>query len=1110
MTRMIKNPNLNESIEFYTNPSGTIVRQGELTASGNFKLLGSFAGTEYVGTNPEPGGSSPFYLDISHKHHQIIIPSAAISIYLPTTGVKAGQSWRITTRHLTSQVSIYSSAGGLITQLIHSSVELVAQVDTPTLLTDWYVIYGTPQPLGTGDTPTFAAVLLASNSRITGFYGNAAASASVNYYWPINAGSSGQYLQTDGAGNLSWQTVTVPASANPALSNLASVAINTALLPNGDNTLNLGSPSFGWQYGYINKLALDSNGQTTTIQGSASATASTTYSLPPADGSASQFLQTSGAGVLSWATVNLSSITLQTAYDNCTGGTATITTNSTDGSVVIAGDQSLKITATNGLDMTNKVIGTTTTNGIIVIQPNGTGALQASSSGDARGQYANDFQRVRSSTDMVASGDKSFIGGGEDNKIYVTNGHRSVIAGGRANSVTKDHSTIGGGYNNTLGASYGVIGGGVGNYLDNSVYATIGGGNTNSISGAATNALISGGYFNSVSAASASVLGGTNNTASHLGSTALGCGTQTSANFDLVVGKVDAASSTSNVHFRIAGNTSDVHIGMAVNQSAVSGATNTLFLHTINASNQSNSVGLKAPTNMTSSVSYTLPGTDGTVGTFLQTDGAANLSWGTAGDQFFASTMVGSVITFIPGRMKTSTGVSLISGNVTADSPASFTLNLSSVLAAPAVATTYWLYIDMAALPTAITLSDTGRIVQTVYAPAHFDLFTSDPRNVSPQRYIPMAAVRAPGGSTWTGSILKAESFKIHDTISSYFPLVEEKIYTTSTTSASIVFSHGLTGRPQIIEPWYWTNATSKYTLLPMESVINDCNSSTIDLNTNTITFSASDFLELRCYYVPKVSQNLASASTRFESQWYVDSLTTTIPHGLSDRNDIKSVSVIEWNTTSGVSRIVESGANIVTGFDDTNIYVAWGAFTPSATLKYKICTGSTALPTAVPAFVSGYTKWVGMGMGSYTSIASALAASAPGDAILIGTDQALAADLTISLSDLRIKTMPGVRLIFSAGTNGLKLTGNRIEVEAAIQSSASLTSMLYISGNDCHVAKTRMEAISGTQTQAVWIDATANRAYLEAATINNGGTITTKVTNNGTECDWLVRGSGA
>lgn len=88
--------------------------------------------------------------------------------------------------------------------------------------------------------------------------------------------------------------------ASLALDNLASVAINTSLISDTDNTDDLGSSAIGWANAYANALHMDSNSQTTAIQGSASATASVTYSLPPADGTSGFVLSTNGSGVLSW------------------------------------------------------------------------------------------------------------------------------------------------------------------------------------------------------------------------------------------------------------------------------------------------------------------------------------------------------------------------------------------------------------------------------------------------------------------------------------------------------------------------------------------------------------------------------------------------------------------------------------------------------------------------------------------------------------------------------------------------------------------------------------------------------------------------------------------
>jgi len=54
---------------------------------------------------------------------------------------------------------------------------------------------------------------------------------------------------------------------------------------------------------------------------------------------------------------------------------------------------------------------------------------------------------------------------------------------------------------------------------------------------------------------------------------------------------------------------------------------NKLHLHTSNYNNESKSVSLQAPTNLTSSVNLVLPGNIGSAGQVLTTDGSGNLSW---------------------------------------------------------------------------------------------------------------------------------------------------------------------------------------------------------------------------------------------------------------------------------------------------------------------------------------------------------------------------------------------------------------------------------------------------------------------------------------------------
>ena len=50
------------------------------------------------------------------------------------------------------------------------------------------------------------------------------------------------------------------------------------------------------------------------------------------------------------------------------------------------------------IQISNNTIAATNTNGNIIVQSNGTGALQRDSGGNTRGQYSVDLQNVRSAT----------------------------------------------------------------------------------------------------------------------------------------------------------------------------------------------------------------------------------------------------------------------------------------------------------------------------------------------------------------------------------------------------------------------------------------------------------------------------------------------------------------------------------------------------------------------------------------------------------------------------------------------------------------------------------------------------------------------------------------
>lgn len=172
----------------------------------------------------------------------------------------------------------------------------------------------------------------------------------------------------------------------------------------------------------------------------------------------------------------------------------------------------------------------TTANASVAFIANGTGATLAHlpdggvTGGNARGQYATDWQKARNDAAQVASGVYSVIGGGQRNKAATD---YAVIGGGQTNSIidTSTYASIGGGLQNTLSgdAVYGVIAGGYDNRCDKISTSILGGEGNRALS---SYAAVVGGYGNTASGYS-SLAGGYGNTASGNSSTALGTANDT-------------------------------------------------------------------------------------------------------------------------------------------------------------------------------------------------------------------------------------------------------------------------------------------------------------------------------------------------------------------------------------------------------------------------------------------------------------------------------------------------------------------------------------------------------------------------------------------------------
>jgi hypothetical protein len=123
----------------------------------------------------------------------------------------------------------------------------------------------------------------------------------------------------------------------------------------------------------------------------------------------------------------------------------------------------------------------TDTNIPVVVQPKGTGALQAqqtdstATGGNARGANAVDWQTLRDAASKVASGTYSTISGGKDN---TSSNWAAVVGGGEFNNAGALDSTVAGGnFNSATGVFSAIVGGGGNNA--NGYYNFVGGGQTN-------------------------------------------------------------------------------------------------------------------------------------------------------------------------------------------------------------------------------------------------------------------------------------------------------------------------------------------------------------------------------------------------------------------------------------------------------------------------------------------------------------------------------------------------------------------------------------------------------------------------------------------------------
>lgn len=483
-------------------------------------------------------------------------------------------------------------------------------------------------------------------------------------------------------------------------------------------------------------------------------------------------------------------------------------------------------------------------------------------------------------------------------------------------------------------------------------------------------------------------------------------------------------------------------------------------------------------------------------------------------NDFKIKSISGNNVNIGKGFQALGNGYVLVTGSGTAstDLPDNLSLNLTTILgASPAADTTYWLYVDMQNMEQPFTLTENDRPVIRINATTDFALLTTEPSATNPLRYLPIGFIHTAGDASWagTGSRFGTEPALRQALDHRFFSFFEQASTTAVSSNASIVFSHGLSGKPQLIEFTYY-DGTDEKGANNADHLVN-VTTSTIEYSSLGLTFGSGQELRLKAFYFPSPGINITMPSTQPEFGWYTDTSVSSVSHNLNDALDIKGISLIEWNTVTDRYQI-RPASDLVDYYTDDTIFFDWTGLSPTATLQYRLVAGGRTLPAALPTQFGGFTKFVGLGPGYYTTVAAAVADAAAGDSILVSRGYSVSGEETIDVSDLKIVFMPGAEITVTDGTVGWRVTGNRVDIQGlnmAVTKSGTLTDGLRIEGNDGNVKDTRIRTNNAgtTLTNAVNVAAGSLRAYVSASVRADAGTVTNAVVNAGSNTDVNVRG---
>jgi hypothetical protein len=216
------------------------------------------------------------------------------------TGAVAGQIWLDTTSATSPTLKYYDGADDISLATIDHVANTVNWLDSTVSVTG-LTTTATGTVLTLSDTANTTSVNLiidnqkeirfrettANGTNYIGLKAPASVSADLTFTLPSTDGTSGQFLKTDGAGNLSFASLSF---ATPLTVIGNSTAGSSIRLPedtdNGSNYVALKAPD--------------------------SLSSDLTFTLPSADGTSGQVLQTNGSGVLSFSSVSSDYVLLAT------------------------------------------------------------------------------------------------------------------------------------------------------------------------------------------------------------------------------------------------------------------------------------------------------------------------------------------------------------------------------------------------------------------------------------------------------------------------------------------------------------------------------------------------------------------------------------------------------------------------------------------------------------------------------------------------------------------------------------------------------------------------------------------------------------------------------